>query len=109
MTPIRFITVFIGESFTIECHAEGFPIPFINWRLNWGHTCEEPRCYSTNRNGRGTFTVTDAQLYDAGAYSCEAISSEGRVFATPDTIVDVLPRSVLILYVKVYNLGFVLK
>jgi len=36
--------------------------------------------------------VTDARLTDAGAYSCEAINSEGRVFAVPDTLVDVDQR-----------------
>lgn len=87
--PIRNLTTCLGSTFRIECHAVGFPVPFINWRLNWGHTCEEPRCFSTNDNGKGIFTVTDARYTDQGAYSCEAINSQGRVFAVPDTIVTV--------------------
>jgi hypothetical protein len=88
--PVRNITVIVGSTFTIECQAAGFPEPFINWRLNWGHVCEEPRCHSTNENGKGVFTVNEARLSDAGAYSCEAINSEGRVFAVPDAIVYVI-------------------
>jgi hypothetical protein len=88
--PIRNLTVRLGGTFKIDCIAEGFPIPYINWRLNWGHTCEEPRCYATNDNGHGVFTVTNTQFSDQGAYSCEAINSEGRVFAVPDSIVYVI-------------------
>ena len=42
-------------------------------------------------------TVTDARAYDAGAYSCEAINTEGRVFAVPDTIVEVVDSSKYVL------------
>ena len=87
------MTITLGGSFQIECRAAGFPDPYINWRLNWGHTCEEPRCYSSNMNGYGVFTVTDARYIDAGAYSCEAINTMGRVFAVPDTIVSVVTGS----------------
>lgn len=83
------MSVILGRTFQIECQATGFPVPFINWRLNWGHVCEEPRCTSTNENGRGILTVTDARITDAGAYSCEAINSKGRVFAIPDAIISV--------------------
>jgi hypothetical protein len=74
----------------MECEASGFPSPYINWRLNWGHICDEPRCFSTNENGKGVLTITDARLSDAGAYSCEALNSKGRVFAIPDAIVNVI-------------------
>jgi dystroglycan 1 len=75
---------------SIECVAVGFPAPFINWRHNWGHVCEEPRCFSTNDgNGKGTFTITETRVEDSGAYSCEAINSKGRVFAIPDAILTV--------------------
>lgn len=79
----------MGHTFTITCEASGFPAPYINWRLNWGHVCEEPRCTSSSENGVGTLTITDARITDAGAYSCEALNSKGRVFAIPDAIVYV--------------------
>lgn len=77
----------------MECEAVGFPAPYINWRLNWGHVCDEPRCFSTNENGKGVLTITDARLADAGAYSCEALNSKGRVFAIPDAIVNVIVQN----------------
>lgn len=92
----RNLTVVIGGTFKLQCKARGWPHPFINWRLNWGHVCEEPRCFSTNVDGCGVLTVTDARITDAGAYSCEAINSEGRVFATPDTLVDVHERNLFV-------------
>ncbi|CAF0767900.1 unnamed protein product [Brachionus calyciflorus] len=87
--PVRNLTVVLGRSFTIRCEATGFPAPYINWRLNWGHVCEEPRCVTTNENGVGTLTVNNALITDAGAYSCEALNSKGRIFAIPDAIVYV--------------------
>ncbi len=37
----------------------------------------------------GTLTITDARKEDAGAYSCEALNSKGRLFAIPDAILTV--------------------
>ena len=91
--PTRNLSIVLGETFRIQCKAAGWPHPYINWRLNWGHVCEEPRCFSTSSNGCGILTVTDARLSDAGAYSCEAINSQGRVFAVPDSIVTVFKKS----------------
>ena len=57
--------------------------------MNWGHVCEAPRCFSKTDNGRGILTVTDAVRQDAGAYSCAALNSKGRIFAIPDAILVV--------------------
>jgi heparan sulfate proteoglycan 2 (perlecan) len=38
--PIRNVSAALGQTLKIECRATGFPTPFINWRLNWGHVCE---------------------------------------------------------------------
>jgi hypothetical protein len=43
----------------------------------------------TDEYGLGVLTVTDVRYEDAGAYSCEAINSNGREFAIPDTIVEI--------------------
>jgi hypothetical protein len=67
----------------------GFPIPFINWRLNWGHVCEKPRCTMSNNDGSGVLTILRAQLSDSGAYSCEAINNQGREIYPHDAIVTV--------------------
>ena len=91
--PTRNITVTLGSTIRIECQARGFPAPFINWRLNWGHVCEAPRCESTSEDGYGVLKIKNAQREDAGAYSCEALNSKGRVFAVPDAIVTVIVES----------------
>lgn len=70
------------------------------------HTCEEPRCHSTNSNGYGVFTVTDARLEDAGIYSCEAINNMGRVFVYPET--DVIISGKLTYYKSQFEILFYL-
>lgn len=39
--------------------------------------------------GYGELTCTNTQPHHQGAYSCEAINSQGSVFAEPDAIVQV--------------------
>lgn len=64
-------------------------MPFINWRHNWGHVCEEPRCKITNyENGTSTFVINGVEEADAGAYSCEIQNKFDRIFAV-DTIVNI--------------------
>ncbi len=87
--PNRYVNVFLADTIVLECESYGFPTPFINWRLNWGHICEEPRCYSSNNDGKGVLVITNSSALDAGAYSCEALNSQGRVFADYDSIVTV--------------------
>ncbi len=86
---MRNVTSYPGQTLILECEASGFPVPFINWRLNWGHVCEEPRCFTKSEAGRGTLTITNARASDSGAYSCEAINSKGRVFAIPDALLTI--------------------
>lgn len=82
-----------GETIVIECRAVGMPTPYINWRLNWGKVCGEPRCTQTSVNGVGTLTIRNAVGTDSGAYTCEAINIKGRVLAVPDCIVTVREAS----------------
>ena len=44
---------------------------------------------SRSLDGSGTLTCPDAATTDQGAYSCEAINTQGVVFAVPDTNVVV--------------------
>jgi heparan sulfate proteoglycan 2 (perlecan) len=82
--------VVLGQKTVITCTAKGFPTPFINWRHNWGHVCDEPRCKIENfRNGTGTFTIYQVEPNDNGAYSCEAINSKGRVFGSNDIHISI--------------------
>ena len=62
--------------------------------------CEEPRCKITNYvNGTSTFTITDIQAEDAGAYSCEIQNKIDRIFAV-DTIVTIIDCKLS--FVKIY-------
>ena len=92
MEPNENITVSVGKSFTLSCEAFGNPDPFINWRLNWSHVCEKPRCLMNNTEGLGYFTVLKASLLDSGFYICEAINSIGRVYSS-STLVTVIPTN----------------
>lgn len=90
VAPARSISVCAGEQFEISCEAKGFPLPTMNWRLNWGHTClGEKRCFAFDEDGKSKLAVSDARLTDAGSYSCEAYSTMGSTFSKPETIVTV--------------------
>ena len=72
--------------------AKGFPTPFISWRQNWGHTCEEKeteRCSSFNWNGRGLLRIKEAKFSDEGTYACEAMNTMGKAFSYVETIVKI--------------------
>lgn len=44
----------------------------------------------TSVEGVGVIEIRDAQLSDAGAYTCEAINNQNSVFGNPDIIVTVV-------------------
>uniref|UniRef100_A0A5S6QFK1 Basement membrane proteoglycan n=1 Tax=Trichuris muris TaxID=70415 RepID=A0A5S6QFK1_TRIMR len=87
--PQREITVQCGNTVMMSCRAVGVPVPYINWRLNWGPTCGPPRCTQSTFQGLGKLTIRNASEIDQGAYTCEAINSKGRILATPDAILTV--------------------
>ncbi|XP_072040765.1 basement membrane-specific heparan sulfate proteoglycan core protein-like [Amphiura filiformis] len=86
------VTVTIGDTVILTCEAVGVPTPLISWRLNWGPIGLPPRVTTTSVNGRGVLTIQNAQVTDAGAYTCEAMNSNGYIFGTPDAILIVIPR-----------------
>lgn len=87
--PEKQLSVCERGEIVLKCRATGVPIPYISWRLNWGHVCEPPRCTQESVNGLGTLTIRNANSLDQGAYSCEAINTKGRVLYNPDAIVTV--------------------
>ncbi|CAF0890629.1 unnamed protein product, partial [Didymodactylos carnosus] len=99
--PQRQIHINIGHTLRIQCTARGSPPPYINWRLNWGHVCgdgsDNGRCTMKQEYDRndptlviGTLVVERVNVPDGGAYSCEALNSQGFIFGIPDAIVDVI-------------------
>ncbi|XP_059491072.1 basement membrane-specific heparan sulfate proteoglycan core protein isoform X8 [Neocloeon triangulifer] len=91
--PPPLVALDIGAVLTITCTAIGVPTPEVSWRLNWGHVPE--KCVQTSNNGEGRLECGDIQESDSGAYSCEAVNTQGSTFAVPDTILVVNRQPVL--------------
>ncbi|VDP01134.1 unnamed protein product [Soboliphyme baturini] len=87
--PIQFLRIGCGERAVLECRAVGVPTPYINWRLNWGKTCGPPRCTQTSEHGHGILVISNANTFDQGVYTCEALNSKGRLLVTPDAVLKV--------------------
>ncbi|CAB3365825.1 Hypothetical predicted protein [Cloeon dipterum] len=85
--PKPMVVLDIGAVLTITCTAVGVPTPDVSWRLNWGHV--PAKCTQTSNDGVGLLECTDIQEQDQGAYSCEAVNTQGSTFAVPDTILVV--------------------
>ena len=94
--------VAFGHSLVIECQAIGIPPPLIVWRLNWGHIGQPPRITTTTDRlespyggptiSHGKIVIQSVLKEDEGAYTCEAINSQGNILAVPDTIVHVIRK-----------------
>ncbi|XP_065901359.1 carcinoembryonic antigen-related cell adhesion molecule 5-like [Dysidea avara] len=69
----------INNSFTLQCTAEGFPTPSIQWYLNSTMITNSSNRYivdTTSVNSiTSILTVIMADFTDTGLYHCEAISS----------------------------------
>jgi len=69
----------INNSFTLECTAEGFPTPFIQWYHNNTMINNSSNRYiveTTSMNSiTSIMTVIMADFTDSGLYHCEANSS----------------------------------
>ncbi|BET02654.1 LamB [Nesidiocoris tenuis] len=86
LRPEAIVQICEGRELILRCQATGFPIPIINWRLNWGHVPK--KCRMINEDGLGTLVCPDMRVEDTGAYSCEAINGKIK-FANPDANVVV--------------------
>ena len=69
----------INNSFTLQCTAEGFPTPSIQWYLSNTMITNSSNRYivdTTSMNSiTSILTVIMADFTDTGLYHCEAISS----------------------------------
>ena len=69
----------INNSFTLQCTAEGFPMPSIQWYLNNTMITNSSNRYivdTTSMNSiTSILTVKMADFTDTGLYHCEANSS----------------------------------
>jgi len=85
--------VVIENSFTLDCTAEGFPVPSIQWYLN--------NTIITNSSNRNivdttimnniisTLRVMMAEFSDSGVYYCEAVSSQFGLAAVNSDMINI--------------------
>ncbi|CAN7998394.1 unnamed protein product, partial [Ixodes hexagonus] len=73
--------VVLGETVVLDCAADGFPLPRIDWKRAEG---DEPRNFELLTTGyrvqmlsNGSLLVQDAEISDAGFYLCEAHNGIG--------------------------------
>ncbi|XP_055948883.1 cell adhesion molecule Dscam2-like isoform X4 [Argiope bruennichi] len=67
----------MGESLTIDCQANGFPVPQVRWKKDHGLSGRnEYRTIISNPHiqtlENGSLVITEVELSDAGLYMCQA-------------------------------------
>ncbi|GAU92905.1 hypothetical protein RvY_04923-2 [Ramazzottius varieornatus] len=73
LTRPKLLTIRRGSSTTLECAANGFPIPTISWMKNGSPVVlQSTRSYLV---GQGNLHIDSVQLDDAGQYVCTAKNS----------------------------------
>ena len=61
-----FFCLLIGSDVTVNCEAEGFPIPEISWFVN-GNQISDSDKFRLNKE-TGSLTIIDASMEDDGRY-----------------------------------------
>ena len=67
VTPTDLAEVALGQSITLTCQADGFPKPSYSWKFNG----------VLNGITQNTLTITNADVNDAGNYTCLARNGFG--------------------------------
>ncbi|XP_065901652.1 uncharacterized protein [Dysidea avara] len=82
--------VVIKNSFTLDCTAEGFPRPYIQWYLNNTIITNSRNINTTSINSvTSTLIVMMAEFNDSGVYYCEAVSGRATVKSSMVNIIVV--------------------
>lgn len=68
MTPADPTEVALTQSITLKCQADGFPNPSYLWKFNG----------VSNGITQNTLTITNADVKDAGNYTCLARNAYGN-------------------------------
>ncbi|XP_075217809.1 cell adhesion molecule Dscam1-like [Lycorma delicatula] len=90
VTEPKDMSVIAGHPVTLQCQANGYPVPQHNWRKAKENQSGQfgPILY---RNG--TFTIAAATEADEGSYLCEAFNGIGASISAVITLsVNALPR-----------------
>ena len=85
--------VVIENSFTLDCTAEGFPRPSIQWYLNNTIITDSSNRVIVNTTSMNsitsTLTVMMAEFNDSGVYYCEAVSSQSGLATVNSDMVNI--------------------
>ncbi|XP_074598354.1 cell adhesion molecule Dscam1-like [Brevipalpus obovatus] len=72
-----------GRSLSVDCQAEGFPIPRIGWNKGEGNPPHNYKSIMSNPHlqvyENGSLTIQEVQDSDAGSYLCQASNSVGII------------------------------
>lgn len=85
MTPADPAEVALTQSITLKCQADGFPNPSYSWKFNG----------ASNGITQNTLTITNADVKDAGNYTCLA----RNVYGNKETTKVVYVRCEFIIFV----------
>ena len=87
----RSVSVVSGDTVTLTCIGNSYPPPFVSWKRNLEPLRSNPRYNLLSGSGVGTLTIQNAQIGDAGKYSCELQSRlHGTVLSLESTTVNVV-------------------
>jgi neogenin len=82
----------VGSSATLDCAANGNPIPFITW-LKDGATVDLSHLDTRfAKVGAGSLHITNVAVEDEGVYQCRAENSEDSLDSAAALTVQVSPR-----------------
>ncbi|KAJ8954877.1 hypothetical protein NQ318_016813, partial [Aromia moschata] len=91
--PPRFMTAVIGKiidqnvDVVLEGILDGQPTPNVNWTKNGEELKPTDRIKIKWEHNRASVEIKDANIEDAGRYSCTAVNESGTAVSTADLVV----------------------
>lgn len=81
----KIVTVSVGTRYSIECIADGRPIPWMNWYKDDFLLNTSSNYQLTNMNT--ILTIVEVSQNDSGSYVCEAINRGGLIVSNESLLV----------------------
>ncbi|MPC46234.1 Twitchin [Portunus trituberculatus] len=84
--------VALHKSVTLECQAEGKPMPTARWLRNGREVTLGGRIKAEEKNGKFSLTITDMWEVDEGDYACVAANDAGQATSVAHVKIGNPPR-----------------